>query len=380
MPHELSDMLNDAKSDAPPPRYGVQDVLTAGRKRQQRRRALWAGTGSAAVALAVAGAVAVPQLLPDGSSTSAATTTGAATAKTETAAKAPFVYPSTEFSGTFAEYTVGDLTVDGTVLVTPGYQVASITAPGKGQAYEDKKGKISHAPNVIGHVVTYEKGAFDPAKAKKGTKAGAGYFQPGEKQEPPKPGFPAPYGESTYTWSYADDAWAQVIVQGRLKYPAAKLASIATGLTVGPEEPVKVGIKLGHVPDGFALGAAGTTSDYLESSFDGTSYLRLIKGDFPYENLTGTIGDPFVVGDQQLPILSLHVYPAKEQKYAPPGNAAYCPEEGLCYRYTADKKFFVELNGGGFIGNTEMLKMLNSVTFADPADESTWFAATEAVS
>jgi hypothetical protein len=27
-----------------------------------------------------------------------------------------------------------------------------------------------------------------------------------------------------------------------------------------------------------------------------------------------------------------------------------------------------------------MTKMLDSVTFADPADESTWFAATEAVS
>lgn len=378
MPHELSDMLRDAKSDAPPPRYGVQDALTAGRKRQQRRRALWAGTGSAAVALAVAGAVAVPQMLPAGNNESPTTATGAAASKA--AEKAPFAYPSAAFSGTFTKYSVGDLTVDGTVLVTPGYQVASITAPGKGQAYENEKGKRYYAPNVIGHVVTYAKGAFDPAKAKKGTKAGSGFFKAGEKQEPPKPGLPAPYGESTYTWTYADGAWAQVIVQGRLKYPAAKLASIASGLTAGKEQPVKVGLKLGHVPAGFALGAAGTTSDYLESSFDGTSYLRLIKGDFPYEKLTGPVGDPFVVGDTQLPILSLQVYRATEQKYAPPGNAAYCPEEGLCYRYTADKKFFVELNGGGFIGNTEMLKTLNSVTFADPADESTWFAATEAVS
>jgi hypothetical protein len=375
VPQELSDMLRDAKSDAPPPRYGVQDALTAGRKRQQRRRALWAGTGSAAVVLAVAGAVAVPQLLPEGNSTSPTATTAAAAPS-----KALFAYPSSAFSGTFTKYTVGDLTVDGTVLVTPGYQVASITAPGKGQAYEDKKGERYYAPNVVGHVVTYAPGVFDPAQARKGTKAGAGFFQAGKKQKPLKPGFPAPYGESTYTWSYADDAWAQVIVQGRLKYSATKLASVASGLTAGTEEPVKVGIKLGYVPSGFALGAAGTTSDYLEATFDGSSYLRLIKGDFPYEKLTGTVGDPFVVGDTQLPILSLSVYPAKEQKYDAPGNDAYCPQEGLCYRYTADKKFFVELNGGGFIGNTEMLKMLNSVKFADPTDASTWFAATEAVS
>ena len=380
MPHELSDMLKDAKSDAPPPRYSVQDALTAGRRRQKQRRALWAGTGSVAVVLAVAGAVAVPQLLPQSNSTATTVGTGATPTKNEQQAKAPFAYPSTAFSGTFAKYTVGDLTVDGTVLVTPGYQVASISAPGQGQAYEGKNGERYYAPNVIGHVVTYAKGVFHPAKAQQDPKAGVGWFHAGEKKEAIKPGVPAPYAESTYTWKYADDAWAQVIVQGRLKYPATKLASVAKGLTGGAEAPVKVGFKLGYVPSGFALGSAGTTSDYLEATFDGTSYLRLIKGDYPYANLTGTVGDPYIVQDQQLPILSLQLYPAREQKYTPPGNAAYCPEEGLCYRYTADKKFFVELNGGGFIGNSEMLKMLKNVEFADPTDESTWFAATEAVS
>ena len=378
MPHELSDMLRDAKSDAPPPRYSVQDALTAGRKRQKQRRALWAGTGSVAVVLAVAGAVAVPQLLPE--SNSSPTTAAAGPAAAKTPAKAPFAYPSEGFSGTFAPYKVGDLSVEGTVLVTPGYQVAAIKAPGKGQAYEGKNGERYYAPNIVGHVVTYAKGVFDPAKAKKGTKAGAGYFHAGEKKQPPKPGFPAPYADSTYTWQYADNAWGQVTVGGRLKYSAAKLESIAAGLAGGKEEPVKVGFKLSHVPSGFELGAAGTTSDYLEATFDGTSYLRLIKGDYPYRKLTGTIGEPFVVGNTQLPILSLQVYRAKEQKYNAPGNAAYCPQEGLCYRYTADKKFFLELNGGGFIDNAEMLKMLNGVTFADPTDESTWFAAPEAVS
>ncbi|MFB9357534.1 hypothetical protein [Actinoplanes nipponensis] len=371
-------MLRDAQADAPPPRYGVQDALRAGRKRQQRRRALWAGTGSAAAVLAVAAAVAVPQLLPAGSGRSTTVNAGSTTAS-KAPAKAPFAYPSTAFSGTFAKYTVGDLTVDGTVLVTPGYQVASITAPGRGQAYEDENGDRYYAPNVIGHVVTYAKGVFDPSRARKDPKAGAGYFHAGEKKQAIKPGLPAPYAESTYTWKYADDAWAQVIVGGGLKYPATKLASIAQGLTGGAEQPVKVGLRLGYVPAGFALGAAGTTSDYLGATFDGTSYLRLIKGEFPYEKLTGTVGDPFIVRDKQLPILSLQIYPAREQKYDAPGTAAYCPQEGLCYRYTADKKFFVELNGGGFIGNTEMLKMLNSVTFANPADRSTWFAATEAV-
>jgi hypothetical protein len=373
-------MLQEAKSDAPPPRYSVQDALTAGRKRQQRRRALWASTGSAAVVLAVAGAVAVPQLLPEGTDRSTSVNAGAAPSKAETPARAPFAYPSSAFSGTFAEYTVGDLTVDGTVLVTPGYQVASITAPGKGQAHEDKNGGLYYGPNVIGHVVTYAKGVFDPTKAQKDPKAGIGWFHAGEKQKAFKPGVPAPYADSTYTWKYADDAWAQVIVSGRLKYPATKLASIAEGLTGAAEKPVKVGIKLGHVPAGFVLGSAGTTSDYLEPTFAGASFLRLIKGDFPYKNLTGTVGDPFIVRDTQLPILSLQVYPASEQKYSPPGNAPYCPEEGICYRYTADKKFFVELSGGGFIGNTEMIKMLDSVEFADLTDESTWFPATEAVS
>jgi hypothetical protein len=375
--HELSDMLRDAKSNPPPPRYTVDDALAAGRKRQKQRRALWAGTGSAAVVLAVAGAVAVPQIISQNNDQKAPP---AAAAENKPKTKAAFQYPSGDFTGTLAKYKAGEFTVTGTSLVTPGYQVASITAPGKGQKNEGNDKKIYYSPNVVGHLITYKKGAFDPGKAKKDSKVSAGYFHEGAKQKPLKPGFPAGYDDSTLTFEYADDAWAQIIVQGGEKYTAERLAPIVKGLTAGDETPVKLGFKLGYVPNGYELTSAGESTNYLESTFPGQSYAQLVKGDVSFKNLTGTIGDSFIVGDKQLPTLQFQVFPAWEQKYSAHGDAAYCASEGLCYAYTKDKKFFLEASGGGFVSDSELLKVLNSVEFADPTDTSTWFPATEAIS
>ncbi|AGL13831.1 hypothetical protein [Actinoplanes sp. N902-109] len=284
-------------------------------------------------------------------------------------AKAPFTYPTGDFSGTFGKFKAGDLTVTGTSQVTTAYQVATITAPGKGQQYEGNDGKTYFAPHVVGHVITYAKGAFKPA--------GTG-FHAGEKQKPIKPGFPAGYSDSTYTWEYADGAWGQVVVDGG-KYTEKDLAAVAKGLTGTDETPIKVGFKLGQLPDGYRLVSAGQSTNYLEPTFEGQSYVQVVKGDVPTTGLTGTFGDSYDNGSKQLPNLQFQVFPAWQQKYMHAGNEPYCGSEGICYAYTKDKKFFIEAIGGGFVPDSELLTILKSVEFADPTDTATWFPAEKAI-
>ncbi|GAA2567012.1 hypothetical protein GCM10010435_45720 [Winogradskya consettensis] len=381
MKHELSDMLQDAKSDAPAPRYTVEDALAAGQKRQRQRRALWAVSGSAAVVLAVAGVAAIPQLLPSNEKGSPAPAAAPVTAGKPAAPKA-FAYPADAFTGNIESYKVGKLTVSDTVLVTPGYQVASVLGAGEGTKTIDLKGKSHSSPNQLGSLVTYAKDAFDPKVAEKGTAQSvgshSGYFVAGEKEgTDPKKG--ASYSETTLSWEYADDSWAVISVSGAAKVTAADLAKLGAGLNAGPTEPTKVNFKLGYVPEGYTLSAAGRTDDGLTAPMVGKSYVRLLKGDFPYKNLTDTVIDPYAVGDQQLPVLSFTVYPAWEQKYEAPGKTPYCPQDSICYRYTDDGKYFIEASGGGFVSDDELRKVLNNVTFANVEDSATWFDATSAI-
>ncbi|GAA2492393.1 hypothetical protein [Winogradskya humida] len=380
MKHELSDMLQDAKSDAPAPRYTVEDALAAGHKRQRQRRALWAVSGSAAVVLAVAGAAAVPQLLPSHEKAAPA----AALPQAAAGKPSPFAYPASDFTGNIESYKAGTLTVSDTVLVTPGYQVANVIGEGEGSKTIDLKGKSHSSPNWVGSLVTYAKGVFDPKVAEKGTaqKVGShsGYFTAGQKEgTDPKKGA-AVYSKTTLSWEYADDSWAVISVFGGEKLTAADLAKLGAGLNAGPAEPTKVNFKLGYVPAGYTLSAAGRTDDGLTAPVPGKSYLRLLKGDFPYKNLTDTVIDPYVVGDQQLPVLSFTVYPAWNQKYEAPGKTPYCPTDSICYRYTDDGKYFIEAGGGGFVSDDELRKILSNVTFANVEDSATWFDATSAVS
>jgi hypothetical protein len=86
------------------------------------------------------------------------------------------------------------------------------------------------------------------------------------------------------------------------------------------------------------------------------------------------------VGDKQLPTLSLSVYPIWYSKHPGSKSGSCVSGESLCYKTTADGKYAVELNGGGFLSDSELLKVVQGVTFADPADPGSWFKATAAVS
>jgi hypothetical protein len=384
MKHELSEMLAASKENPPPPRYTTDDVLAAGRKAQSRRRVLFTGVGSAAAVVAVAAAIAVPQMV----SRNTPTTNPAVPAAAGGAKKAqPFAYPVKDFTATIGSFKSGELSVSGALQVTTSYEATAIVAPGTGDRYQDDKGKIHSTLNDVGTLVIYKKGVFNPALAQKTGKAtklstGVGYYVAG-KFVPVSPADLKKLGNqstpSILTWQYATDSWAVATIRGQAKVSETGMINLAQKVISTTPSAVKVGFKVGHVPTGFQLEGAGTSDSGLVSPFEGQSSIRLVKGTPGYTGLTEPIVDAPRVGGKQIPTLTLTVYPTWLSKHT--DKAGSCLSgQSLCYKATKDGKFTVELGGGGFLSDSELTKVIKSVTFADPADTGTWFTATSAVS
>jgi hypothetical protein len=59
-----------------------------------------------------------------------------------------------------------------------------------------------------------------------------------------------------------------------------------------------------------------------------------------------------------------------------PKNSSFCASESLCYRSTDDGRWQLEINAGLAAPDSELIKMLDSITFADPANPSSWYPIT----
>lgn len=381
MKHELSDMLRDATSDPPAPRYSVDDFVAAGRRRQRRGRTLLAVSGTAAAVLAIAGAVAVPQLLRAGE---APPPVPVAAPSSPVPSAIPFSYPEDDFTGSIASYEAAGYTVSATALVTPGYQGSWITDPDETSPVKGRTAEIHEVPVSAGRLVVYREGAFDPEPARKAVEVevggGTGYYRegvpvPDEVRDKGRKIVPGKTSETTLTWEYADDAWAVVALAGEVG--AAGLVEIAEGLTGSAPVPVRVGFKLGYIPAGFELASAGEADDELGAPLPGQSSVGLVYGRYPYTKLqepTSSLAD--------IPQLRLRVFPGWWPDLpADVGAKPYCVDGGdsLCYRSTADGRYVAELSGYTVVRSEELVKMLHGLTFADPAAEGTWFDATESV-
>lgn len=102
---DLFDVLVQAKADAPPPRIGVDEMVTAGKRRQRRRRAGWV----IAAVTATAVAITVPQLI------------------TRPVAQQPATPPGAGPYFTFSEFTAGQLRVTNPAEWRPRWQLATVT-------------------------------------------------------------------------------------------------------------------------------------------------------------------------------------------------------------------------------------------------------------
>ncbi|MDT5039888.1 MAG: hypothetical protein QOE51_873, partial [Actinoplanes sp.] len=344
MKYELTELLAASKENPPPPRHSADDVLAAGRKQQSRRRALFTSVGSAAAVAVVAAAVAVPQMLTRTSSPNQSTISNQSAAGGGAKKQAPFPYPAEAFFGNIAPFMSGDLSIGGAVQVTTSYQVAAIIAPGNGTPTVDKNGKVHQSANSVGDVVVYRAGVFNPSEAiksgKKVTVSGnVGYYTASKETSPADPKIGTRYSNATLTWQYAKDSWAVVSVRAQAKLSQADMINLAQGVTPATATEQTVDFKLGFVPKGYKLEAAGSSDSSLLAPVSGGSFLRVVNGTTDYTGLTGPILDAPIVGDKQLPTLSLTAVPAWDSNFAG-STAGACDGTGdICFKSTADGKF-----------------------------------------
>ena len=333
MQRKLSDLLEAAKADAPAPRYGVEDAVRAGR-RLRRRRTAWTGAAAAAAVVMIAAVIAVPRLLP----------------------KTDLDHTAGDLTATIQNHQTGELTVTPAVLVSPGYQIAQIIGP----SGTEKKAN----PGVRGTVTVFRPGAFDPAGVATGEAVQIG-------------GVTGRFAWDAVTWEYAPDSWAVARTWSPPLSPD-QLIDVAAGLEFAPARTPKVGFRLASVPAGFTLdsGGSATVADGRGSLPDG-SYLRLLKGDVSYRNLTDVLADP-----RPAQAIEVRVYP---RQYGPDVLSAVEPVRSgecvgdRCYRDSADGKVQIEATGGPGTSAADLLALVQGATFAVPEEPGTWYPLTSAV-
>jgi hypothetical protein len=392
---ELSELLKEAKADAPPPRYGVDDAVAAGRKLKARRRTLWSVGGGAALAVAVAGVVVLPQVVArqDAPATPSA---AAAAAPSKAKPKAvPLTYPASRWEYAFHGYKTGKYQVSEPFLVTAGFQQATIRIGDEveevygelkrplkeGEQPKKEDYKIAYsAPGSSLLLTVYRPGAFDPALFADGTKVSVGGKSGLFKKNAHLDGDPTrkDEGHPGLAWKYAGNAWAVINTSKPNETSSKDLVAIAQGLSGAEAYPATVATKLTFVPDGYELVSGGRGADWPNGTgeFQRTN-LRLVKG--AEEKATGLKTPVLDDENSKVQDIRINLYRTDFSENRPPQGAdqlaPYCNSGNtkLCYRMAPGGKWQVEIEGSGQEPTSELKKILAGITFASIEDGATWF-------
>jgi hypothetical protein len=252
---DLHELLEIARSDAPPPRVGVDDIVAAGRRRRRwvlTRRVGGAGVAAVAVVtgiVLVAGNVA---LSGGGAVPAGGPPAGGAAVRPPAVDVPPFTF-------TFTAYDVGDYRVLPPIEVSATHQVASVLVD-----YRTSAGRRASA--YVGSLTVYRPGVVPPASYRSGTRLtvrgrdayvsrqsrtsivsvqGHTFVATGE-----------PITASALTWQYAEHAWA--VVEGQPSVPGRSLPAevarrIADRFTLGPPVRARLPFRTGYLPAGATL-------------------------------------------------------------------------------------------------------------------------------
>jgi hypothetical protein len=257
---DMHELLELAREGAPPARYGVDDIVAAGRRRRR-----WAlaqrvgGIGTAAVAVVTAGVLVVGNLALSGGTTAQPAVPKAPTATGQTPAPYVIVPP---FSFTFDGYRMGEYRVLPPDEINPGYQTTAVVRDVK-----DAKGKTE--VHYVATMTVFARGVFAPTKFTSGTKLTVqgreayqtrltvmrsnqlnrdGEFINGEA---------VPY--DALAWQYAPESWAVIEEEAYRNAPQdflpATQVALAERFTLRAAEPVtaRVPFRAGYLPAGYEL-------------------------------------------------------------------------------------------------------------------------------
>ncbi|MER7442305.1 hypothetical protein [Micromonospora avicenniae] len=385
--HEL---VETAASDAPPPRYTVDDIVTAGRTVQRRRRTGWtvASAALAVTGVVVASSIGLPgtAVRPPAGQLPAAATSLAATASPLTPAP-DWEFPDDPFTYVFQRFDAGKLHVQDPIVASRAYQIAALHIDGL--VTHDRAVDSATAPqpsegegSLYAYLTVYRPGAFDPQKFG-GSRVTVEGHQAIERDGPS-------YGQNlrrALAWEYTDDAWA---VAETLAKPSdvgfADLRGLVGGLRPSAPTPARVPFNVGYVPAGYRAAEIGQHAfaglNGIAGAGDGNYGGAIFAAPaLPTSGLTEPYGGPEgedPPGSFQILVLpndrSNHALKDGEQPPAEPkcGN-------GFCTAWTADGRTTIQVDSDGRLPETEMIKILKGIELADVTNDRTWPPANTAL-
>src|SRR4051812_4843202 len=121
---QLHELVDAVTADEPPMAHTADDIVAAGRRAERRRRAGFASAGAAGlVAVAVAGAFALPSFGAKQTTAGTPAPVGAAprTTSAQWTAAPPFTF-------TFQAFEAGKFHVQNPIVASTAYQIASVYA------------------------------------------------------------------------------------------------------------------------------------------------------------------------------------------------------------------------------------------------------------
>ncbi|MDO3686047.1 hypothetical protein [Micromonospora sp. C28ISP2-4] len=401
---QLRELVDAVTGDEPPMGRTVDDIVAAGRRAERRRRTRFATVGAAGlVAVAVAGAVAVPTL----SAKRAAGDTSALSG-----APRPGVSPwpdASPFTFTFTGYDAGTLHVQDPIVVSTAYQIAPVysdrhtsndkpvsadEAEAPGATGEQNNPPAGAKPTLWAYLTVYRPGAFDPA----GIKDGRSVTVAGRRAvratlpfglDPRNPVHP---GNKLFAWEYAHNAWAAVTSISRdAATPSFEdLGRLVAGLKPAGPTPAPLPFTVGYVPKGYVPLQIGThampglsgIATARAGDYGGATYtrppLRTSGLTAPFDSVEGGIRDGF----------HIFVTPSTSSNQSPEPGATKCYPGaarggGFCNIWSADGTVVVQVSSegvGGRLPQAELLRIAEGITVADDVrDEATWTPALDAL-
>jgi hypothetical protein len=385
--HEVVDVVT---ADEPPLARTADDIVAAGRRAERRRRAGLASAGAAGlVAVAVAGAFALPS-----ASGKQAPMTNAGAAGTASTAGAARWGTAPPFTFTFRGYDAGKFHVQNPIVTSTAYQIASVYEDGRttndkpvsnqptgqGTNKTDKKAGGGNPP-LYAYLTVYRPGAFNPSAIKGGTSLTVDGHRAVEATLPVglDPKNATDPGNKELAWEYTNNAWAVVTsISGDSADPSfADLTTLVTGLKPSTPQPAKLPFTVGYLPRGYQLVQTGThalpgldgIASAREGDYGGATFARPAPATTglaaPFDSVDGMIEGSF----------NIFVTPSQNSNQAAQPGKTKCYPGGFCNVWSADGKVQVQVSDegtGASLSSTELSKIAHSIQVADVNNEATW--------